>query len=203
MEKYRTVIVGVAVLALFLGTGSGDARQHDIGEDGLERFRGAVHAYAALHRDVERGVPPLEISPDPRKIHQAVEAMAEAMRAARPAARAGDIFDNRTSNVLRARIRETLLARGHDSADILAAMIDEDEGPASQVRPVVNDRFPWAQGSFMPPCLLEVLPSLPDEIEYRFVHRDLVLVDIHADLVVDVLAGALPADDSREVHAGE
>jgi hypothetical protein len=36
---------------------------------------------------------------------------------------------------------------------------------------------------------------LPAELEYRFVGRDLVLVDSHAGLVVDVLPDALPAGD--------
>ena len=45
-------------------------------------------------------------------------------------------------------------------------------------------------------CMFTVLPVLPDELQYRFVERDLVLVDIDADLVVDVLSDALPAGES-------
>ena len=50
----------------------------------------------------------------------------------------------------------------------------------------------------MPPDILHVLPPLPDELQYRLVDRDLVLIDMHADLVVDILPGALPdrASDS-------
>ena len=43
------------------------------------------------------------------------------------------------------------------------------------------------------PALRAVLPALPDELRYRFVDRDLVLLDVHADLVVDILRDALPA----------
>jgi len=42
------------------------------------------------------------------------------------------------------------------------------------------------------PALLAALPALPEELEYRFVGWDLVLVDTHADLVVDILKDALP-----------
>ena len=35
-------------------------------------------------------------------------------------------------------------------------------------------------------------PALPPELAYRFVGRDLVLVDVHANLVVDILDLALP-----------
>jgi len=39
---------------------------------------------------------------------------------------------------------------------------------------------------------LEYLPPLPNEVEYRFVDRDLVLLDTETLLVVDVLEHALP-----------
>ena len=40
-----------------------------------------------------------------------------------------------------------------------------------------------------PPVLAAVLPR---ELQYRFVARDLVLVDVEATLVVDVLPNAFP-----------
>jgi hypothetical protein len=39
--------------------------------------------------------------------------------------------------------------------------------------------------------MIEALPPLPDELQYRIVGRDLVLVDVHANLVVDILREAL------------
>jgi hypothetical protein len=50
---------------------------------------------------------------------------------------------------------------------------------------------------------LERLPALPAEVEYRFVDRDLVLLDTETLLVVDVLKHALPpevADDPVPQH---
>jgi hypothetical protein len=44
----------------------------------------------------------------------------------------------------------------------------------------------------MPAAVIAALPELPPELQYRFVGADLVLVDIGAGLVVDVLRGALP-----------
>jgi len=41
---------------------------------------------------------------------------------------------------------------------------------------------------------LERLPLLPMELEYRFVDRDLVILDTEIDLVVDVLENALPPE---------
>jgi hypothetical protein len=50
-----------------------------------------------------------------------------------------------------------------------------------------NGRFPWRRGAAMWPCVLDALPQLPYELQYRLIGRDLVLVDTHADLVVDIL----------------
>ena len=44
----------------------------------------------------------------------------------------------------------------------------------------------------MPPSLLMALPQLPRELDYRIVGRDLVLHDVNADLVVDIIPNALP-----------
>jgi hypothetical protein len=60
----------------------------------------------------------------------------------------------------------------------------------------VNKPFPWALGSAMTPQLIDILPALPNELQYRFAERSLVLVDTHADLVVDILPNALPAAGS-------
>lgn len=49
------------------------------------------------------------------------------------------------------------------------------------------------------PTLLRALPALPAELEYRFAHRDLVLIDVHASLVVDILEDALPS--ARDEYA--
>jgi hypothetical protein len=190
MTRTRVVVACVAA-ALSAGAARGPARIQGPEGPNLDGFNRAVAAYVALHRDVERSVPPLEISPDAGKIRHAVDAMAAAMQRARPAARGGEIFDEDARLVLRAGIRTMLRGHGHDPAEILAAMV-ADEGEPEPPRPVVNGRFSWALQSFMLPCALEALPALPDELQYRFVGRDLVLIDLHANLVVDVLPDAFP-----------
>jgi hypothetical protein len=45
---------------------------------------------------------------------------------------------------------------------------------------------------------LERLPGLPDELQYRFVDRDLVILDTETYLVVDILEHALPPDKELE-----
>jgi hypothetical protein len=47
-------------------------------------------------------------------------------------------------------------------------------------------------------CLVAVLPRLPAELEYRARGVALVLVDTHADMVVDILHAAFPAQPTPE-----
>ena len=44
----------------------------------------------------------------------------------------------------------------------------------------------------MPPLILERLQRLPDNLEYRFMGRDLILRDSKANLIIDVLKDAVP-----------
>jgi hypothetical protein len=44
----------------------------------------------------------------------------------------------------------------------------------------------------MPPAVLAALPKLPEEIRYGFVGRALVLLDEHADIIVDFVPDAFP-----------
>jgi hypothetical protein len=90
-------------------------------------------------------------------------------------------------------LTKELQAQHHDPAEILAFMLEYDGGPPlAPPRPAVNGRFSWTWPSFMVPCLFGVLPALPRELEYRFVERDLILIDVDANLVVDILGDAFP-----------
>jgi hypothetical protein len=161
----------------------------------IVQFQRAVDDYAFLHRRLERGVPPLEVTANSETLRAAIDTMAAAMRAARPDARQGDFFAPDVQDVLRARIARALSAHGLTPADVHAAeMADRlDRRPVSLK---VNESFPWAVAAAMFPCVLEALPALPPELQYRIVGNDLVLIDVHAGLVIDVLPFAL--DDSDD-----
>ena len=51
----------------------------------------------------------------------------------------------------------------------------------------------------VPPNILAALPKLPEDLEYRFVNKHMILLDVHANLIVDLRVerysvGARPAD---------
>jgi hypothetical protein len=156
----------------------------------LDGFHRAVRQYVELHRVLEAGLPPLVVTSDAEQLRRAVDARASALRAARPDARVGDIFTKEGGQVLRWRIHAALDRNGYEASVLLRAMAADEESACQPV--TVNGPFPWMAGTAMWPFVIDALPELPAELEYRFVGRDLVLLDVHAELVVDVLPNALP-----------
>jgi len=178
MKTYRAVAGGVAALALYVAAGSTPAAHHRISADALQHFQQGVERYVILHRQIERLLPPLGISAERRKIQQWSDALALEIAAGRQGAREGDIIDAAAANVFRARIRETLK--------------DTDRAAEGTFAPAVNTRVQWTAGTRIPAALIAVLPTLPPELQLRFIGVDLVLIDVGAGLVVDVLRDALP-----------
>jgi hypothetical protein len=68
--------------------------------------------------------------------------------------------------------------------------MEDNPGP---LRVRVNGRLPDdAPRSTIPAQVLQMLPKLPEAVEYRFLGRRLVLVDAHALIVVDYVDDVLP-----------
>lgn len=160
----------------------------------LEDFNQRIAAYMTVHNDVERKLP-LSFD-DGEDVFEALEAMQSGIRTARGEAARGTILTPGVGALIRTRLERRLAACGQTVEDVLA-FINEERAPDAP-NPQINERFPWELGSAMWPSFMGVLPPLPAELQYRFADRDLVLIDIHADLVVDILANALPAPG----HAG-
>lgn len=153
-------------------------------------FGNRVFHYVRLHRRLERALPPEHLFADLEDMSIAVDALHAAIVDARPNAHAGAMFTPAVAAVLARRLDRAIAAKGYAPAEILAA-INVDYLPGMP-KAEVNGRFPRVWNHRVWPALLAALPPLPDELEYRFVDRDLVLVDLHADLVVDILSDALP-----------
>jgi hypothetical protein len=162
---------------------------------GVEAFNQNVAAYVALHHQVERFLPPQRNYVDPEEGLAYVAALRRAICAVRPNAREGDVFAP-AAGEFRRRVRYTLRANGIEVRDLLREMFDDTEEDARP--PAVNEPFSWALGNLMPAVIIEALPPLPDELQYRLVGGHLVLVDIHAGLVVDILRQALPVDTTMQ-----
>jgi hypothetical protein len=137
-------------------------------------FQRAADAYAFLHRQVER-----QVGGDPA-------ALAAGIIAARTRANAAPLFTPEVVAAFRGRAADAI-HRGCDAGELRTGVWElshEPYTPATGSRPVSA-------------CLLAALPDLPDELEYRSAGTVLLLVDHHANLVVDVLPALLAGSDLR------
>jgi hypothetical protein len=171
------------VASLFAGLSGSQAT-----DPTLHTFLKRVDDYVALHRRAEAPLPPEVVTADVEAILGRRHALAAAIRSARPEARQGDIFSPPTARYFRELVAETLSKGG--IRDMLAIVEDEN---TVHVPARVNGEYPAGRSiATMPPCLLAALPPLPAELRYGFVGGDLILWDVHAGLVVDLIPQAIP-----------
>jgi hypothetical protein len=163
-------------------------------ERALQDFDHRVNQYVRLHRRLERDLPPEHLFGDLEDMPIAVDALHHAMVDARPNAKAGTFFTPGVAQLLTTRLALAITAAGLTPAEAMIAM---NLGYRQRIPPAqVNGRIPPGRHVRVWPALLATLPTLPEELEYRFVGWDLVLVDVHADLILDILEDALPRPDA-------
>lgn len=152
-----------------------------------QAFLQRVDAYATLHRNLEGPLPREVVTADLEALLAPRKAMAAAIRAARSDARQGDIFSPPVAAYFRTLVAGAL--RGGGIRDMVGIVEDEN---SVHVPARVNADYPAGRSiATMPPCLLAELPPLPPELRYGFVGRDLILWDVHAGLIVDVVPYAI------------
>jgi hypothetical protein len=79
---------------------------------------------------------------------------------------------------------------GPGGAALRASIMDENPGT---LKLAVNDPYPDSVPlSTVPPQVLQGLPKLPEQLEFRFIGNRLILMDLHAHLIVDLIDNALP-----------
>lgn len=184
------VAAAIGFLMLLGGAGVAMAQTGAPAPPATQAFVAATREYAAMHRRLEATLPTLDVTSNPDTIFKVVQQMAAALRAARPNARPGDFFTEPVALELRARIVEALAAHGFTAADVRVTEALDGIDPAA-VPLKVNGTFPWIHATAMFPCVLQALPPLPPELHYRIVGNTLVLIDVHASLIVDLLPNAL------------
>ena len=160
-------------------------------------FLGRVREYVELHRAAAANTEPEEMCGDPEQLYERAAAFAAEIRALRPSARTGDVFTPPVASFFRAMLASGAPAR-YDVPTLLDEMDEEGRPGVFTLEPHAS--FPWDAGNMTPPGLLRLLPELPEELEYRFVGRDLVLLDVRANLIVDVLEAALPGEAAAPQH---
>jgi hypothetical protein len=158
-------------------------------EAGFKEFMDRVHGYIQLHKAVEASLPSLKPTALPEMITAHQQAMARKIRQARPHAKPGDIFSAEARAAFRRTVREEF--RGPESHDARTTIRQGEPMKTVQLR--VNE--PYLEGvpyTTVPPSLLLRFPKVPEEVAYRIVGRDLILLDVNANLVVDKISEIFP-----------
>ena len=187
-------LVPTTVATLCLLVPGIDGAQSGAGADlALRQFENNVASYLALRQQVSTSVQVPTITSDPATLLLTVNQLAHRIRAARSHARQGDIFNDDVARTFRNRIKQALRERGISSTELLSSL-REDSATTSRRGMTVNGPYEWTASEQTPPAILTALPPLPDTLEYKLVRRALLLVDVEANLVVDILPDALPGD---------
>ncbi|HMD35241.1 MAG TPA: metallophosphoesterase [Vicinamibacterales bacterium] len=164
---------------------------------GLEGFRTALKTYldetqpfrknAAAAANATPNQTTADGSEAAIRLRQAT--LAEAIQTkVRPGARQGDILAAAVADLLR---RELAEAFAGSKADIIRdGLQDQNEGlAAGSIDVAVNQMVALPR---VPPVLLETLPQLPQQVDFAFSGRTLILRDVDADVVVDFIREAFP-----------
>jgi hypothetical protein len=164
------------------------AQSADTQEQVLADFMERVKQFVALHQKVEATLPHMPKEATPKQIDERERALSALIQNARAGAKRGDIFTSGMSAFVK-----RVLARifgGAEGKQLRASIMDENVKPITLK---VNQRYPdEIPIATMPPEVLQALPKLPEELEYRFLSEQLILLDRHAHIIVDFIVDALP-----------
>jgi len=186
--KYATII---GLFALFVGVWTIQPYFSQDTSDASKEFQAKVQDYVALHKKAANSVPsvPKNVS-DPTSTAKHEQGLAQAIRALRPTAKRGDIFTPAVQKMVAGIVKTKLDANAR-------AVILGDGNPRTGESPspvdlAINASYPSsAPVSTMPPSLLMALPTLPPEVEFRFVGHTLILRDVQANIIVDLMPNAI------------
>jgi hypothetical protein len=184
-------VLGTAVLSVFVlqaaaacAMQANDEKQVSPDAKVLLDFKERIDAYVDLRKKVDDGAPPLKETEDSAKINIAQNALAKRIMAARAGAKRGDIFTPEITTRFRRLLRPEV-----KDADTKQLIRDDNPGNISFK---VNGPYPDGEPlSTVPPNILASLPQLPEDLEYRFIGKHMILRDSRANIILDYIANAI------------
>ena len=153
----------------------------------VANFVERVNQYAALHKKLEATLPKLPEKATPEQIDQNERALGALIQSARKTAKRGDLFTPEMTVFVKNLMAQVF--KGPEGQKLLSSVMDEN---VKELPVTVNSRFPDViPVSTMPPAILKALPELPEQMQYRFVATQFVLLDSHSHLVADFIPAVL------------
>lgn len=197
MRWFRLICCGLAVTTSLLyaqNTPKVDAPHGNapkVNEDSLvgKNFTDRVSAYVNLRKNAQSKVNPQKPTNSADTIDSRDKSLTLALKAARQGAKQGEIFTPEAIALFR-----KLIATSFNSSDGAKVRASLRNSEPVRVHLKINEDYPSTiPVQSMPPSVLMNLPQLPKEVEYRIVGRDLVLLDVGTNLVVDIAPNVVPS----------
>lgn len=154
----------------------------------IQAFEKQVKEYVSVRNKLKENAPKLSKDSTPEQMQAYRTALEQSLRSARAGAKRGDLFRPEASDYIRRTLKNEF--QGKDRKELRETMFEtETQGVVLRVN------YPYAQTaelSEMPATLLTKLPQLPKEVRYRFVGRNMLLVDRESNVIIDYMPDALP-----------
>ena len=151
-------------------------------------FRERVKDYTKMREAIELKMPKLAKESTPEQIQAHKTEFEARVRAARAGAKRGELFTPGIAAFIRKTIKSEY--KGRELVELRQAVLEADN---KGVPLRVNYTYPESKELVeMSPALLLKLPQLPKQVRYRFVGRNMLLVDRENGLIVDYMLNALP-----------
>lgn len=156
-------------------------------DDALRTFQQRLQTYLALRTSLSNTLDPLTPTADAVELASRQTALAVALRAARAKAAPGDLIPPAIADLIRTVVLDDFKRR--TAAAERAVFSEIPNAP----RPTINRTYPAdAALPTVPPLLLAKLPRLPDNLQYRFYGRHVVILDGDVHIIVDYVSNVLP-----------
>ena len=150
-------------------------------------FKKRIEAYLKIHNQAEGKVPNLKRTDDPKEISDREKALADTIMTLRAGAKPGEIFAVEYQPYFIKIVQDDF--KGRSAADRKALINELPKNIKVDINTVYPTTLPLET---FPPALLRKLPDLPPELEDRIVARSLILRDVKANLIVDILRDVVP-----------
>lgn len=189
VKKYYILLLFPALIGLFFHqTAEAQKVLSEKETKIVSDFEKKAKDYSKLREMIEDGLPKLPKDATAEQIETHKKNFQKAVIDARVDAKQGDVFIPAAAHLIRKIIKNSF--KGKEKLE-LRKTVFEAETKGVPVR--VNFAYPEAKEKVeMPPTLLLSLPQLPKQLRYRFVGRNLLLVDRENGLIIDYLTKALP-----------
>jgi hypothetical protein len=155
----------------------------EVWADTVTDFSTRVDAYSELRRRLESRLSAVTVTDDVGQLRRGRRTLAGAIRVARSGAAQGEFFTPATTAQFQRVLASVMDAR------MWAVIMDENPGSFGHD---IDGTYPDGKTfSTMPGLLLAQLPELPDDIQFRFVGRHLILYDVRANTIIDRMPNAI------------